>query len=291
MSSTDDCLLTPIHLKVRDREPWPEGESVFYRLAGNGLYVCRNHQFFRSCVPAPDWPSELAEQKTFLELRYPRVPQRLFELIVGFFAKVGELHGSEAGVLLAWDANAQRIRPIVPEQTATVSRGWSGRNYPIGLHYDIPEVLPAGWTLIGDVHSHVDEAAYTSGTDERDEEHKAGLHIVVGRISREPPDIHIAAVVDRTRFRVSVESVIEKYERRCLKVPARWMEKIKIKAYGSSSNYSSGGYSSTYGSSWNYGDSSGRRSESPRNSSYGYPLRDADGRDDGRNGRHGGSDA
>src|SRR5439155_1382120 len=118
------------------------------------------------------------------------------------FARVAEMHGAEAGVLLAWDARARRLRVLVPEQRATVSQGWRGRRYPIGLHYETPNDLPRELTLLGDVHSHVDEPAYSSGTDRQDEAHRPGLHIVVGRISEEPPEFHVEAVVDGTRFTV-----------------------------------------------------------------------------------------
>jgi hypothetical protein len=272
MNRPDDPLTTPIRVLERADAPWLADQPVFYTLAANGLFVCRNHPFFRSCVPAPDFPSELAEQRTFLDVRYPKVPRRLFELIVGFFDRVGKEHSAEAGVLLAWDSHARRIRPIVPEQRATVSRGWGGSQYPIGLHYEVP-TLPPGWTLLGDVHSHVDGAAYASGTDQRDEAYRAGLHIVVGRIDRDPPDVYVAAVVDRTRFTVAPAAVIEGYEKRCLKVPPMWMGKLTVEVYGSRRN--DWGYTSTS----DYGSHSSYKSDGY----YGYPLRrdDVD-RDDRR---------
>jgi hypothetical protein len=228
MRHPDDNLVTPIYVKSDREMPWPEGETAFHLLTSSGLYLCRNHPFFRSCVPAAAWPSELAEQQSFLELHYPKIPRRRFELIVGFFARVAERHGSEAAVLMVWDARGKRVRFVVPEQVATVSKNWWGDTYPIGLHYQVPTDLPAGWTVIGDIHSHVDDPAYASGTDKDDETHRAGLHIVVGRISREPPDLYIAAVVDGTRFRVDPTAVIAGYRQRRLRVPSSWLERVKI---------------------------------------------------------------
>ena len=54
--------------------------------------------------------------------------------------------------------------------------------------------MPPNLTLFGDIHSHVDEPAYASGTDKWDERYRAGLHIVVGRLGQEPPELHIEAV-------------------------------------------------------------------------------------------------
>jgi hypothetical protein len=249
MQAISGKLVTPIYANTEDETGWPADERVFYVLASNGLFLCRNHEHFRSCVPVNDFPSELLEQKTFLKLRYPKLPRRLLELIVGFFARIGELHGSEAGVLLAWDRNAERMRIVVPPQRATVSTTWRGSVYPIGLHYESPTNLPAHWTIIGDVHSHVDEPAYASGTDKYDEKHRAGLHIVVGRLYREPPEFHIEAVVDGTRFEVPRNLVLEGYEKRRLGVPGEWLDRVVVedtsRSYRSSGSYGRSGTSSS----------------------------------------------
>jgi hypothetical protein len=243
-------LTTPIYLKTRDDMPWPE-EEVFYLLGSNGLFLCRNHPCFRSSVPARHCPSELAEHAPALELRHPKLPRWLMELAVGFFARIGQLHNAEAAVLLAWDRTTDRMRLLVPEQTATVGTGWRGDTYPIGVHYETPAELPEGWTLIGDIHSHVEESAYASATDRWDETHRPGLHVVVGRISREPPDVHVEAVVDGTRFRIDPSFVLDNYRRRRNRVPQDWVNKVQIKRSGS---WGSGSYSSwSYGNGWNSG--------------------------------------
>ncbi len=286
MRHPDDALVTPIYVKSEPDMPWPEDEKAFHVLASNGLFLCRNHGFFRSCVPAPAWPSELAEQSAFLELRYPKIPRRRFELIVGFFARIAQLHHAEAGVLLAWDAGAQKMRFIVPEQTATVGRNWWGDVYPVGLHYEMPTNLPAGWALIGDIHSHVDEPAYASGTDKDDETHRAGLHVVVGRVNREPPDIYIAAVVDGQRFRVDPTVVIAGYRQRRTNVPKAWIERVKVEPSSSwkkkSTSYSSYSNSSGITVSRSYKEpdatAAGSTSPAPQEESKGSAA------DNGRNG-------
>jgi hypothetical protein len=208
--------------------PWPEDQRTFYIIGRDGLYLCRNHEFFRSCVPARCGPSELEEQATFLAPRFPMIPRVLFERAVGFFDRVAERYTAEAAVLLVWDRSAKRVRLAVPEQTATVSSGWNGTRYPIGLHYVPPADLPADWVPFGDIHSHVNYSAYASSTDVADEVHTAGLHVVVGCIRREPPDIHVEAVVDGNRFALDAPQVIEDYRRRRMNVPEEWIERVQI---------------------------------------------------------------
>jgi proteasome lid subunit RPN8/RPN11 len=220
--------VTPVLVKTSKDLPWPEDERIFYILGRNGLFLCRNHEFFRSCVPARQGPSELEEQSVLLVPRFPIIPRVLFERAVGFFEQVADLYRAEAAVLLIWDRTARRVRLLVPEQTATVSRGWNDNRYPIGVHYVPPADLPPDWIPFGDIHSHVDYSAYASQTDVADEIHAAGLHVVVGRISDEPPQIHVEAVVDGTRFALEPSHVIEDYRGRRSDVPEGWIHRVKV---------------------------------------------------------------
>jgi hypothetical protein len=207
---------------------WPEGERLFYLVARDGLFICRDTEFFRSCVPARHGPSALLAQEAFLAPHFPLIPRALFEYAVGFFDRIAELHGSEAAAIWIWDRRAAQVRLVVPDQTATVYRSWDGYRSPIGVHYHPPTNLPAHWIPFGDVHSHVNGAAYASGTDKHDEEHVAGLHIVVGRIQHEPPEIHVEAVADGKRFKLKPGDVIEDYAQRNCDVPREWIDRVEI---------------------------------------------------------------
>lgn len=257
MKRLDAGLVTPIYVKTEKDPAWPQ-EKVFYLLSRDGLYLCRNHEFFRSCVPAPRWPSELEDHKTGLELNYPPIPTALVEQAVGFFYKAWRKLGGEACVLLAYNRTRKAVEIIVPQQVATVSRSQWADN-PIGLNYQMPKDLPPDVTVFCDIHSHCDMAAYASGTDEHDETHRTGLHIVVGRIQHEPPQFHAEAVADGKRFRVQTEALLSGYQKRRLDFPAAWMDRISAEYYGvkksnfshdqdgyrwgNSSGYSGGGYS------------------------------------------------
>lgn len=241
---------TPVLLKDSPEMEWPEGERLFYLLAGNGLYLCRDHAFFRSCVPARGGPSALEEQRAFLVPRFPVLPRALFEQAVGFFGRIADRQSSEAAAMLVWDQRAEQVRLVVPEQTATMSRLWYGHRTPIGVHYEPPADLPPDWLPFGDIHSHVHYAAYSSSTDRADEEHAAGLHIVVGRIDEEPPEVHVEAVADGQRFVLRLEDVVEGYESRRTDVPEEWLERVRIAEEGTSyaTSYSTS-YSTSHGTS------------------------------------------
>jgi len=219
---------TSVLVKRSAEMAWPEQERMFYILARDGLYICRNHDFFRSCVPANRGPSDLEQQAQFLVPQFPMIPGEVFERVVGFFDVIADLHGSEAAILLVWDRSDACVRLVVPEQTATMSPEWRGQRSPIGVHYLPPADLPVDWIPFGDIHSHVDHPAYASTTDISDETHTAGLHIVVGHISDEPPQLHVEAVVDGTRFTLQPSQVIENYQKRRRDVPQEWIDRVQV---------------------------------------------------------------
>ena len=228
MTDPEKLPQIPILIKRHEGITWPEDETIFYVASSDGLFICRNSEFFKSCAPARSWPCELSPQEASFDSRYPKIKKRQFEDVVGFFSRIMELHNSEAAVLLVWDRKEKKVHLRVPEQVATVSRTWSGANHPIGLHYFPPTQLPPHQFVFGDIHSHVRHAAYASGTDVHDEAHGAGLHIVVGRLHEEPPDIHIEAVVDGARFSLAREAVLDGYELRSAKVPDSWLARVRV---------------------------------------------------------------
>ncbi len=223
---------TPVMAKRSADLAWPNDERMFYIVARDGLYICRNHDFFQSCVKSTGGPSELEVQSPFLIPQFPMIPCDLFELAVGFFDVIAELQGSEAAAMLVWDRSEQCVRLVVPEQTATMTKAWDGHRSPIGVHYVPPTHLPSDWVPFGDIHSHVDYPAYASTTDKEDETHMAGLHIVVGRLYQEPPELHVEAVVDGARFALEPADVIENYDKhyqeRKRDVPQEWIERVKV---------------------------------------------------------------
>ena len=234
MNNHSPLLTTPIYLKTDDIMEWPP-DKAFYLLSKDGLFLCRNHPFFSSCVPSDRWPGELAGQRSFIKLDYPRLPRRLIELVVGFFEVIGERYDSEAAVLLVWNRKGEKIELVVPEQTGTVGTSYYGSRYPLDLYYEIPPLSPHQM-LIGDIHSHVDGAAYASWTDKADEAYRPGLHLVVGRIKDEPPQFHCAVTADGVRFRVNdLDMVMEDYRgRRRSEVPEEWIAKVKVEEWSNS---------------------------------------------------------
>ena len=238
MKCSDNKLYTPIYLRLSESMEWPQDEKAFYVLSRDGLFLCRNTPFFRSCVPVQNFPSELTGQQPFLKLSYPRIPRRLMEQVVGFFDLIGQRYASEAAVLIAWNYLTNAIEIIVPDQVGLVGTGWFGNPYPMELEYKVP-TLPSHLVLLGDIHSHVDGPAYASYMDKSDEAHRPGLHLVIGRIRDEPPQFYCEAAADSFRFKVrDLSLILEGYDRRRVdEVPVEWFSKVTVKHWGGKHHY------------------------------------------------------
>ncbi len=231
MTDTGRRLFTSIYHKTQPDTAAPTDEECYYLLSRDGLFIGRNQPLMRSLVPAPNWPRELHPQQPFLQLTYPKVSADLLADIVGFFWTVANRFGAEAAVLLGYDGTS--ITPIVPDQTGTIAWGYSGRPYPIGLHYDIPVELD-GFRVIGDFHSHAFDPAYASSIDMKDERYRPGLHVVAGRLDSDPPDWHIEYVVDGSRFPITPESVLDldAYAGRTVPTDTEWMKRLDVMTVG-----------------------------------------------------------
>jgi PRTRC genetic system protein A len=223
----DPMSSIPVYVKTDAAATRPD-DPVFYWLTQNGTFLCRNHPFFSSDVPTRRPVRSLAAHAPAVSFRYPRVKTLLLETVIGFFHRVYQLHHSEAVVLLIWDMVGARYRLLVPEQEAGVWMYRDGTRSPEDVRYRTP-VLPPGQLLVGDLHSHGDMDAYASWTDQADERYRDGIHGVVGRISREPPEFHLELAVDGHRFPLPFGQVFEGYGRRRAATPRTWLDRVKVK--------------------------------------------------------------
>jgi hypothetical protein len=221
----------PLYLKTDPGMPRPQ-DPEYYLMAKEGMYFCRNHQFFESDVRTDRTPAWLQPHRPQCRLGFPRLGKAALEYMVGFFGNIYDRHGSESIVFLLWSQDTQRYRFLVPEQEATVWIGPTGNRSAQDVRYELPRVIPPRHLLIGDFHCHGDHAAYTSWTDRRDEHYRDGLHGIVGNVEKEPPDFHLEFAVDGERFQVDAEEFFRGYDRRRRIIPREWIDRVRVKAQG-----------------------------------------------------------
>jgi hypothetical protein len=218
----------PIYLKTDPNMPRP-ADPEYYLITGSGTFFGRNHLFYSSESPAKRSPRALAEHRSSCQVRFPKLGVAALEYIVGFFSRIYDQHESESIVLLYWDLRRKRYRLVVPEQEATVWESSSGSRSALDVTYQVPVPAPAGCLLVGDIHCHCDFGAFASYTDEKDEQYRDGIHAIVGRIDREPPEFHLEMAADGCRFGMQFDQWFKGYRRRRTDVPQKWLDRVKVK--------------------------------------------------------------
>lgn len=167
----------------------------------------------------PGWSDDgLTEYTEGLRLGFgEKVPWTLVQQTITFFKAVYGQYRSEAIVLL-WYAPAApegaRWQVMAPAQQVNGSR----------LKSDDPGPAPAGWLLAGDIHSHGSHSAFHSGTDDRDEDKKDGIHITIGGMDSPMSSFSVSVVVDGTRFKLDLSDVVEGIP--TIEFPTEWLARV-----------------------------------------------------------------
>jgi hypothetical protein len=52
---------------------------------------------------------------------------------------------------------------------------------------------------------------------------------VIGRIEREPPELHLEMAIDGYRFALDMDGLFEGYTKRSKTAPKKWVERVKVK--------------------------------------------------------------
>jgi hypothetical protein len=253
-------------------------EEEYYLIAQNGVFLCRNHRFFQSDVRIwgdkshfstyssysssggnrsqigftttsddyyEKWRKEdEAKARKIAQLqpheesaisKFPPIPADLLQLAVGFFDSVHSKHQTEAIVLLFWNLKEKRYQLFCPPQKVS----WGSCKYQMAA--------PPPMSLqVGSIHSHGTMSAYSSWDDKQDERYLDGIHVVVGYIDREPPDLHTVLAVDGHHFDQEPGKVLEAYTQRNPLFPQEWLNQLELQRFESVWSWGSG-YTGYYG--------------------------------------------
>ena len=241
----------PLYVKSDSNMARPT-DPEFYLFTGDGTFLCRNHAFFESDVPAHQSPKSLAGHTPRCVIKYPKLGVAALEYIVGFFDVIFEMYQSEAVVLLYWDLRRKRYLLRVPKQKATVWESYTGKRSPLDVCYKIPLGVPVHQLLVGDIHCHGDIGAYASYTDKHDELYRDGVHGIVGYIDQDPPQFHQDIVVDGHRFTLNFGHLFKGYKQRRRHIPQAWIDQVKVVV--EQSTWTNSSSKSGYGSKTSWDD-------------------------------------
>jgi hypothetical protein len=198
--------------------PW-----LYYLVTGKGNFLVKKTNLYSSVTEARVLPG-LLEQESSLSLRFPKVPREIMEKMYGFFDAVYQQWEGEAVVFLYYAPESKEFRLAVPPQTLFRYRTLSGfwRTAQRVEYGYCPR--PEGFLKLGDAHSHADLPAFFSCADDNDDK-EDGLRITIGNLDRARPDVKVSFVVNRTRFILHPEDVIEEFSTP-LPPPQEWLARV-----------------------------------------------------------------
>lgn len=161
----------------------PDVNWPYYVEGQEGTFQHNRTTLGRALISTNKTPSALKALGTksgYFNFDAPPLPKELIAQTVSFFRRVYDAHHTEACVLFTQNARTGERRIFVPHQS--LSHG--------GVHsiYNPTHIAP-GHLVIGTAHSHCDFDGYHSSTDERDARRMDGLHITIGHLKDEMPDV------------------------------------------------------------------------------------------------------
>lgn len=159
-----------------------------------------------------------------------KIPYSIYEQVLAFFKKVMEVKVSEVEAMIHVLYNAELGYHLgVPPQTVSKASASYDWNY-----------IPAGTSVIIDIHSHNTMGAFFSGTDDRDDRGNISFSGVFGKLKdREPMTIWRFNYFDK-KFVATAEDLFEVPARPAVDIPQEWIDKVSTPSYTTSYK---GGYS------------------------------------------------
>lgn len=198
-SEFDDTLPVPpmfsIYQIPKDGAPLPVAPHPYYPISKDGMYLYRKLLIGHGYVPQKTLPKTLKSigenTKGLFYWTAPPVPAEVCASIVSFFRHIFEKQRTEAEVLLLIHKETMEWKVWIPTQEVS----YSG----VKSVYE-PADIPKGYVLVGTMHSHCDFGAFHSGTDTNDAREFDGLHITIGKIMEDKPEIAAMVMMNKVQF-------------------------------------------------------------------------------------------
>lgn len=215
-------------LKIGKEIPLSDVSPINVIVGSNGLFIMRNlmtHTSFEKVDIKDSLYNNFDQIKEKVDYNFPSIPYKIYKQALKFFRDVYEEYKSEGNIILYLNKNIpidnQEYVIYIPEQKVSSA----SVNYTIGK--DAPKESE-GYYQAGSIHSHPSFSAFQSGTDLRDEITFDGIHVTIGHITRENPEIDVRLCASGSIYKLDHTKkegiIIEKEDD--TQIPKEWIKKV-----------------------------------------------------------------
>jgi hypothetical protein len=179
--------------------------AIPYFIASKNGWITNSPTLFGSAqVKTFQTPTTLEEVKERFYRNENKIPAHILTQAHHFFRMVYAKIKTESSVYICYNDNDGTYHLYVPEQYVT--HGSVNHRLPAGA---IESSVGAGYRAIGTIHSHCNFSAFHSATDRHDMDGMPGLHITIGHVDREEPEMVFALSVNKAKFDVERADIVD----------------------------------------------------------------------------------
>lgn len=188
-----------------------------HQLRGNDRFV----RVEVKSIPGYTPPKEEVVKQEIRFLPDGKIPYAIWEQLVAFFRKVMSVNKEELEAMAHVLWNPEKGYHIgVPSQTVSKASANYDRNY-----------VPAGTSIVLDIHSHNTMSSFFSSVDDRDDTSSIMFSAVVGKLNDKEPAVVCRFNYYTTKIAVKIEDIVEMPIHPEVEVPAEWLAQVKTPVY------------------------------------------------------------
>jgi hypothetical protein len=196
----------------------PDAATPYYVLAKDGLFLHKKTQIGSVLVKEPTMPPHInlgtiGHKNGLFTWIGPKIPAHIISQALDLFRRTYEKHHTEAEVLLTMHNETGVIRIFVPYQR--VSGGGVKSVFE-------PTHIDPNYTIVGTIHSHCMMNAFHSGTDSSDASDMDGVHLTMGKVMDNPPEIVAMVAMNGTEFHYKDPAIIAELDYDVDTAPLWW---------------------------------------------------------------------
>ena len=194
----------------------PHPNVPYYVVAQEGIFLHRDTQIGTLLLKQKTNPKSLGRvgyKDGVFSWNGEKIPGRIIEQATDFFRRILAKDNSEAEVLITMHNDTKEFRLFVPIQRVNHSG--------VKSIYE-PTHIDKNYTVVGSIHSHCNFGAFHSGTDSGDASDMDGVHLTIGMLQNDPPEIVAMVAMNGVEFHYEDPAEIAELSFRGATAPDWW---------------------------------------------------------------------